>query len=60
MSEKDVSNHNSNVVQRVSNDVSKTSNSNIETLYRPNGAVYKGEVKDGQPHGRGTMTYKNG
>lgn len=60
MSDKDVQNHNHTTLIKSSKDLNKTQPSNIETLSRPNGAVYRGEVKGGQPHGRGTMTYKNG
>ena len=43
-----------------SSGTSKSIPSNIQTIYRPNGAIYKGGVKDDQPNGRGVMTYKNG
>jgi hypothetical protein len=39
---------------------SNFSHEKIQTLHRPNGAIYKGEVLNGFPHGRGTMIYKNG
>ena len=35
--------------------VSIKATTSIETLYRPNGTVYKDKVKDGQPHGGITM-----
>jgi hypothetical protein len=43
-----------------SSEQSKSPQTNIQTIHRPNGAIYKGETKDGLPHGRGVMTYKNG
>lgn len=35
----------------------QASSSKTSTLRLANGAVYIGEVKNGQPHGKGTMTY---
>jgi hypothetical protein len=32
----------------------------IETIDYPDGAVYVGELLDGERHGQGTMTYENG
>jgi len=32
----------------------------LEKLIFKNGDVYEGEIKNGKPHGQGTMTYKDG
>ncbi len=48
-----------NMFKQTSNQSNGSSN-NIQTIHRPNGAIYKGETKDGLPYGRGIMTYKNG
>lgn len=60
MNQKDSESMVSSNIFKQPKDENKLMNSCVEILKRPNGAVYKGQVKNGQPHGRGTMTYKNG